>query len=289
MEVTGKIADIRRHVDSARKEGRRVGFVPTMGYLHRGHMSLVDEARRHTDYQVMSIFVNRKQFNNPDDFRNYPKDLERDLALAEKAGVNLVFVPDDGEMYRDSLTTVHLDRMTEHLCGAHRPGHFDGVFLVVSKLFNIVQPQVAVFGQKDIQQALGIVKMVQDLNFPVEIIVAPIMRDDDGLAMSSRNKHLSPQQRERALMIHRSLREARDLLAAGERSSGAITERCRKILQEGSPEKIDYYSLVKYHDLSPADSVQERSVLAVAAYFGTTRLIDNMIIDFQQGKVACIF
>ncbi len=289
MKVTGSIQEAREWIGLARRENRTVGFVPTMGYLHRGHISLVKESALHSDFQVMSIFVNRKQFNNIHDFDTYPKDTSRDLELAEAGGVDMVYMPDDREMYHESLTSVHLNVITEHLCGAHRPGHFDGVFLVVSKLFNIIQPDIAVFGQKDIQQALGIKKMVLDLNFPVEIIISPIVREEDGLAMSSRNKHLDAGNRAGAALICKSLKRCEELIMSGERGQGMITSEAMEILRQGSPEKIEYYTMARFSDLSPVDTLREKSVLAVAAYFGTTRLIDNMIIEYMDGKVKCIY
>lgn len=192
MDIVKNIHEVREKVGAARRQGKRIGFVPTMGYLHEGHLGLVRESAKSTQYQVMSIFVNRIQFNDPKDFATYPKDLERDFDLARSAGVDLMFVPDEGEMYRDNLTYVDVKTLTDNLCGAHRPGHFRGVFTVVSKLFNIVQPDVSVFGQKDIQQVVSIQKMTRDLDFPIEIVIAPIIRENDGLAMSSRNKHLNP-------------------------------------------------------------------------------------------------
>ena len=191
MEIVHEIKKVREAVKNAKKKGQLIGFVPTMGYLHDGHISLVRIARENSDYIVMSIFVNKLQFNDPNDFNCYPKDIERDIEMAEKVGVDLIFIPDDKEMYQNNLTTVNVDLLTENLCGACRPGHFKGVFTVVSKLFNIIQADIAVFGQKDIQQAVSIEKMVHDLNFPLKIIIAPIIRESDGLAMSSRNKNLS--------------------------------------------------------------------------------------------------
>lgn len=289
MKTVHTIEDVRSIVRSARAEGVTIGFVPTMGYLHRGHTSLVEASRKLSGFQVMSIFVNRIQFNDPKDFSNYPRDLERDLSIARDAGVDLVFVPGDDEMYSDRRTFVDVELLTEHLCGAHRPGHFRGVFTVVSKLFNIVLPDVAVFGQKDIQQAVSLEKMVTDLNFPLKIVIAPTVREEDGLAMSSRNKHLDPGERRRALCIHRSLRRAEEMIASGERSSGTILEEVKKALSAGSPDKIDYASLVRYSDLQPADEISIKSVLAVAAFFGSTRLIDNMIIDEREGKLTCVY
>ncbi len=284
MEIVHTIADVRAHVAGARRSGKRIGFVPTMGFLHRGHLSLVEESTRHADYQVMSIFVNRIQFNDPKDFDSYPIDLERDFGLARDAGVDLVFVPDEGEMYRRRLTYVDVELLTEHLCGAHRPGHFRGVYTVVSKLFNIVQPDVSVFGQKDIQQAVSIEKMTADLDFPVSIIIASTVREDDGLAMSSRNARLSPDERARATAIFRGLKKAEEALRAGERSAAAITGEIKKIIEGSSPDGIDYVSAVRYEDLAPVEIMGEKSVIAAAVFYGGTRLIDNMIVEFGAGE-----
>jgi pantoate--beta-alanine ligase len=282
MKIVNKIDDVRSEVKNAKKDGKLVGFVPTMGFLHPGHISLVKIAGEKSEFIVMSIFVNKLQFNDLNDFNGYPKDLERDIEIAEKGGVDLLFLPDDKEMYRSNLTTVDVNLITENLCGAHRPGHFKGVFTVVSKLFNIVQPDIAVFGQKDIQQAVSIEKMVYDLNFPVEIIVAPIIRESDGLAMSSRNKHLSEKQRKEALSLSRSFTVCRELINSGERDAEKISESIRSVIQEGSPDSIDYVSIVKYEDLSYAEKIEGKTVVAVAAFWGTTRLIDNMIIDKKE-------
>ncbi len=289
MKIVKKIDEVRANVKSARKEGKQIGFVPTMGYLHNGHVSLVKIAEENAEYIVMSIFVNRLQFNDPNDFSNYPKDLERDIAMAEEAGVNLLFIPDDKEMYTDNLTTVDVRLLTDNLCGASRPGHFKGVFTVVSKLFNIVQPDYAVFGQKDIQQVAGIEKMVSDLNFPIKIIIAPIIRESDGLAMSSRNKHLNEKHRKDALALSRGLAECRKLLESGERDVKKLTEGIRTVIEEGSPDSIDYISVVKYDDLSYIDRVEGKSVVALAAFWGTTRLIDNMIIDKRGDEYICVY
>ncbi len=289
MQVVHTIDDVRASVARARKEGKRIGFVPTMGFLHRGHLSLVEESKKHSDYQVMSIFVNRIQFNDQKDFANYPKDLERDFDLARGAGVDLIFVPDEGEMYRNNLTFVDVDILTKNLCGAHRPGHFRGVYTVVSKLFNIVQPDVSVFGQKDIQQAVSIEKMTADLNFPLRIIIAPTVREEDGLAMSSRNKRLSPDERKRAVAISRALASAEDLLRSGERSVRAITIAMINIINESSPKKIDYISAVRYRDLELVDTITEKSVIAAAVFYGDTRLIDNMIVELDGGTARCVY
>lgn len=287
MDESRTIAETRTRIAAARSAGKTIGFVPTMGYLHRGHLSLVAESKRHSDYQVMSIFVNPLQFNDPRDFDAYPIDLDRDFSLAREAGVDLVFLPGVGEMYRDRLTFIDMEVFTDNLCGAHRPGHFRGVFTVVAKLFNIVQPDVAVFGQKDIQQAVSLEKMVTDLDFPLRMIIAPTIREDDGLAMSSRNVRLSPDERKRALAIHRSLRRAEELLSAGERSTAVITAAMDALIREGNPTSVDYLSVVRYRDLAVADRIDEKAVIAVAAFFGATRLIDNMVVDFENGRPQC--
>lgn len=289
MEVVRTIGQAREILRTARKKDMRIGFVPTMGYLHRGHTSLVDEAKKVSDFQVMSIFVNKIQFNDPKDFSSYPRDLERDFDYAKGAGVDMIFLPDDSEMYNNHLTSVDVATLTDNLCGAHRPGHFRGVFTVVSKLFNIIQPDVAVFGQKDIQQAISIQKMVTDLNFPVTIIIAPIIREGDGLAMSSRNKHLSSDQRTRALALSSGLKTAERLITGGETSGDTILSAVRGIIEEGRPDSIDYVSLVNYHTLQPIDAISDTCVIAVAAFFGATRLIDNMIITHDHGRPVCRF
>lgn len=289
MKVVHTIREVRDHVSRVRREGKLIGFVPTMGFLHQGHLSLVEESKKHTGYQVMSIFVNRIQFNDPKDFANYPKDLERDFDLARSAGVDLIFVPDEGEIYRNNLTFVDVEVLPKNLCGAHRPGHFRGVYTVVSKLFNIVQPDVSVFGQKDIQQAVSIEKMTADLNFPLRIIIAPTVREDDGLAMSSRNKRLSPDERKRAVAISRALKRAEELLRSGERSVRAITAAMTGIINESDPKTIDYISAVRYRDLELVDSITEKSVIAAAVFYGETRLIDNMIVELEGGTARCIY
>ncbi|HDP80946.1 MAG TPA: pantoate--beta-alanine ligase [Spirochaetes bacterium] len=289
MEITHTIEDTREKIKQARTAGRKIGFVPTMGYLHRGHLSLVEEARKLADYQVMSIFVNRIQFNDPRDFDTYPRDLERDFAMARDAGVDLMFVPDDREMYRNPLTCVDMETLPEHLCGAARPGHFRGVFTVVSKLFNIVQPDCAVFGQKDIQQAVSIEKMTVDLNFPVRVVIAPTVREEDGLAMSSRNKRLSPEERSRATVIFRGLEAARGLISGGEKSAAVLLGMLREVIESGRPRAIDYTEMVDYETLQPADALGEKSVIAAAVFFGNTRLIDNMLILREGPGYRCVY
>ncbi len=289
MEIVTTIEDTRNKIRKARAGGATVGFVPTMGYLHRGHTSLVEVSRTYARYQVMSIFVNRIQFNDARDFDTYPRDHERDFEIARNAGVDLIFIPDDKEMYKSRYTYVDMEVLTENLCGASRPGHFRGVYTVVSKLFNIVQPDYAVFGQKDIQQAVSIEKMTVDLDFPVKIIIAPTIREEDGLAMSSRNKHLSPTDRKNAVAIYRSLKEADTLLSGGEKNARAILSRMRDVIQKGKPESIDYVTMVDYAKLQPAETVSGKSIIAVAAFFGKTRLIDNMVIEPEGMGYKCVY
>ncbi|MCX7679580.1 MAG: pantoate--beta-alanine ligase [Spirochaetes bacterium] len=287
MKITGSIAEIRTIVQNARKEGKRIGFVPTMGYLHKGHLSLVEISKQHADFQVMSIFVNRIQFNDKKDFEDYPRDFERDFALAQSAGVHLMFTPDERDMYQNHLTYVEVESLSKYLCGATRPGHFRGVCTVVSKLFNIVLPDVSVFGRKDIQQALIIEKMVHDLNFPIQIITAPTIREEGGLAMSSRNKHLSHDERTRALSIHRGLLKAKSLIESGNRNTTEIKAVIQKEIEAAHPQKIDYIELVSYNSLHPIEKLDEKAILAVAAFFGNTRLIDNMLIHPCEGGFTC--
>ncbi len=289
MDIVQRIAEVRERITAAKRAGKTIGFVPTMGYLHEGHLSLVSLSKQETDYQVMSIFVNRIQFNDPRDFETYPSDLQRDFILAEEHGVDLMFVPTDTEMYREHLTSVDVEKITDHLCGSSRPGHFRGVFTVVSKLFNIISPDVSVFGQKDIQQAISIKKMVLDLNFPVRIIIAPTIREEDGLALSSRNKHLTAEERHRALVISQSLKEAEHLIHAGEAVGDVIRAAMRTILESGEPDHIDYITLVNYADLQPIEKLTHRCIIAVAAFFGKTRLIDNMIIEKTEGGYRCMY
>lgn len=289
MKIVHSIDEVRAEIRKSKIAGKRIGLVPTMGYLHKGHISLVSIAKENSDFIVMSIFVNKLQFNDINDFNKYPKDIEQDIIAADSGGVDLLFIPDDSEMYQNNLTTVNVGILTGNLCGAHRPGHFEGVFTVVSKLFNIVQPDVAVFGQKDIQQAVTIEKMVYDLNFPIHIIIAPIVRESSGLAMSSRNKHLSEKHRSDALVLNKSLNECKKMIDSGYVDVKDITNTMQSIIESGSPDKIDYISIVGYSDLSHINTIEEKSIVAVAAFWGSTRLIDNMIIDKDDSGFLCIY
>ncbi len=255
--------------------GERIACVPTMGYLHEGHLSLVRRARAAADRVVLTLFVNPTQFGPGEDYAVYPRDPARDQALCEAEGVDALFMPAAADMYApDASTAVVEEALSRRLCGASRPGHFRGVCTVVAKLFNCVRPDVAVFGQKDAQQALVIRRMVRDLDFPVEIVVAPIMREPDGLAKSSRNVRLSPAEREAALGLSRALGLAREALARGERDADAVRRRLERELA-ASGLRTDYVEIVDTRTLEPAPLLTPGVLVALAAFAGRTRLIDN--------------
>ncbi len=267
----------RGEIDDARE---RVALVPTMGFLHDGHLELVREAHKRADQVVVSIFVNPTQFGANEDLAKYPRDFERDERLCREHGVDVVFYPDNNEMYApDASTWVEETALSQPLCGESRPGHFRGVATVVAKLFNIVRPNVAVFGQKDAQQLLVIRRMIRDLNFPVSLVSRPIVREPDGLAMSSRNKYLTPDQRRCALSIHRGLQKAEHAFADGE---GEVEKLIKLVKSEivDSGGRIEYVRILKCDDLKPFNSgvVDKFALLAVAAFFGDTRLIDNTLL-----------
>ncbi len=260
----------------AKKKGKIIGFVPTMGYLHEGHLRLVRIARKKSDLCVVSIFVNPLQFGPKEDFKEYPRDIKRDKKLLEKEGVDILFYPEEKEMYPDDFSTyVKVEGLTEGLCGRSRPGHFQGVTTVVTKLFNSVLPHFAVFGEKDAQQALVIKRMVRDLNMPIKIIVAPTVREKNGLAMSSRNVYLSPKEREEATVLYRSLLKAKEMIERGERNSNVIIGKMREMIEETSG-KIDYIAIVDTKDLKEMEVIKGEVLIALAVYFSKARLIDNI-------------
>lgn len=264
----------------ARARGERIALVPTMGYLHDGHLALVDVAHRRADVVIMSIYVNPLQFGPSEDLAKYPRDLQRDVALAESRGVTAVFAPDDHEMYPGAqpAVTVHAPQLSDRLCGQFRPGHFEGVLTVVAKLFNIVRPDVAVFGQKDFQQAMLIRRMAHDLSFDIEIEIAPIVRDTSGLAMSSRNIYLSADEHESALALSRALNEAQTAFRSGERSVANLIGRVRSHLEAADGVRLQYAELIDAESLDTPMTASESNVVAVAAFIGKTRLIDNVIL-----------
>lgn len=280
MEIIRKPADLRRYAEEVRKDGRTVGFVPTMGYLHEGHLSLVRQARRDNGAVIVSIFVNPIQFGPTEDLAAYPRDMDRDAEMCLGAGADVIFAPEPADMYPDGWQThVEVERLTRGLCGAARPGHFRGVATVVAKLFNIVGPCRAYFGQKDAQQLAVIRRMVMDLNMPVEVIGMPIVRESDGLAMSSRNTYLNQRERQAALVLHRSLNHAAGLLARGERNAGCVAGEIRSVIESEPLAAIDYVQVVDAAGLEPVHSIEAPVLIALAVKVGRTRLIDNMTWD----------
>jgi pantoate--beta-alanine ligase len=263
----------------ARQSGKRLGFVPTMGALHEGHLSLVRAAHRATDVVVASIFVNPTQFGPNEDLAKYPRSFERDCELLEKEGVEWLFAPSVQEMYPSgAVTWVLVEELSNKLDGRSRPGHFRGVSTVVSKLFHIVQPNIAFFGQKDAAQAAIIRRMVLDLNLPVEVAVCPIVREPDGLAMSSRNAYLDSQQRQKALVLHRSLMRVQELLERGEISAHILASEGRNEFNADPSVRLDYFEIVNPDTLDPIEDISNGALIAVAAYIGSTRLIDNTLV-----------
>ncbi len=256
-----------------------VGFVPTMGYLHEGHLSLIRRAREECRHVVVSIFVNPTQFGPNEDLARYPRDLERDLSLIEPLGVDLVWTPTAEEMYPKGYQTwVEVEAVTRRLEGAMRPGHFRGVTTVVAKLFNVVQPHKAYFGQKDAQQAAVIRRMTMDLNFPIEIVVCPTVREADGLAMSSRNVYLDPEQRKAATVLFRSLSAAKELYEAGERNAEKLRERMKEVLAAEPLAEVQYVSCADYDTLEELSEITGKALLSMAVFVGKTRLIDNFVL-----------
>jgi len=280
MEVAQTVESVRTLVKGARDQGKKVGLVPTMGALHIGHVSLIEAAVKQTDFVAVSIFVNPTQFGPGEDFEKYPRPFEQDLQTCTEKGVDVVFAPTPQEMYRqENLTWVTVEKLTEPLCGRFRPGHFRGVTTVCTKLFNIVQPDVAFFGQKDAQQAVVIKRMAADLNMPLEIVVCPTVREPDGLAVSSRNKYLTKDQRENATCIYKSLQKCREMIEAGVRDARQIVTEMRKILKQIPSAEIEYASLVDVDTLQSVDKVTGKVLAAVAVRIGSARLIDNMLVD----------
>lgn len=277
------VAELREILDAVRGEGRRIGLVPTMGALHEGHLSLVRASKAECDFTVVSIYVNPSQFGPGEDFQRYPRTLEDDLKALGRCGAELAFAPTDEEVYRPGhATRVEVGSVAEPLEGRHRPGHFCGVATIVLKLFNMVGPHVAYFGQKDYQQALVIRRMVEDLNLPIEIRMCPIVREPDGLAMSSRNSYLSGAARQRALVLWQSLQLARQLVARGEDDARAIAEQMRQRIRTADDARIDYVALVDPETLQPLDRIRAPALAALAVRIENTRLIDNCILETKR-------
>lgn len=280
MEVISKPEKMQRLSLKLRSEGKTIGFVPTMGYFHEGHLSLMRKARQECDVVVVSIYVNPLQFGPREDFNRYPRDIERDLKMAESVGVDIIFAPTDEEMYPEGYQTfVEVTELTRGLEGIHRPGHFRGVTTVVAKLFNIVLPHKAYFGEKDFQQLRVVQKMVRDLNFPVEIVPCPTVREEDGLAMSSRNTYLSPDKRKAATILYRSLKAADELFKSGERNATRLKAKVWEVLATEPFVRPQYVEIVDAETLEPVYTVDRPSVILLAAFVGQARLIDEWVLS----------
>ncbi|MFQ5463325.1 MAG: pantoate--beta-alanine ligase [Phycisphaerae bacterium] len=280
MEVHKIIQSCRDAVEAGRERGQIVGLVPTMGALHAGHLSLIEAARRRCDLVVVTLFVNPTQFGPGEDLTAYPRDFDGDVRACESAGVGMLFAPTTDIMYPGGeATTVHVARLTEHLCGASRPGHFDGVTTVVTKLFHIAPAHLAFFGEKDYQQLVVIRKMAADLNMPIEIVGCPIVREPDGLAMSSRNAYLNPDERGRATVLFRALTEAQARVAEGNVDSGAVLDGLRRTIGDAGMIEVEYAEIVEASTLTPLTIVDRPARICLAARLGRSRLIDNVAVD----------
>lgn len=280
MQVVKTISEVRAIVKAWRKEGLTVGLVPTMGFLHEGHQSLIEKSVSQNDRTVVSVFVNPIQFGPNEDLEAYPRDLERDKSLVERAGGNLIFNPEPSEMYPDHFTSfIDTTETTELLCGASRPIHFRGVCTVVGKLFNIVMPDRAYFGQKDAQQLATIRRFVRDLDFDIDIIPCPIIREADGLAKSSRNTYLSAEERKAALILSKSLNLGRKAIEDGERSAKAVIDIVKNNLLMEPLARVDYVEVVDFANIQRVENIKGETLVAIAVYIGKTRLIDNFIVN----------
>lgn len=278
MKIVEKIDDVRKIVKEWKKEGLSVGLVPTMGYLHEGHKSLIDRAVKENDKVVVSDFVNPMQFGPSEDLAQYPRDLNRDAKLVEDAGADLIFHPEPSEMYHDDFSSfVDMNTLTKGLCGKTRPVHFRGVCTVLTKLFNIVTPDRAYFGQKDAQQLAVVSHMVSDLNFGLEIVGCPIVREEDGLAKSSRNTYLSPEERKAAVILSKALKEGKELVESGEKSAAKVAGAIKTKIESEPLAKVDYVEIVSWPDLKSVETTDGKILAAVAVYIGKVRLIDNFI------------
>ena len=289
MKAVTTVAEVREQVRAWKREGLTVGLVPTMGFLHEGHKSLIVRAAAENDRVVVSDFVNPTQFGPTEDLESYPRDFERDCKLCEEAGAALVFHPEPSEMYApNACTYVNMDELTHELCGLTRPIHFRGVCTVVSKLFNIVTPDRAYFGQKDAQQLSVIRRMVRDLNFGIQIVGCPIIREEDGLAKSSRNTYLSPEERTAALCLPRAVFAGQKMVEAGERDAKTVLDTMKAIIEAEPLAKIDYVKMVDFENIVQIDRIEDAPVLcAMAVYIGKTRLIDNFIYEPKKDDCGC--
>ncbi|MHC4149014.1 MAG: pantoate--beta-alanine ligase [Planctomycetota bacterium] len=283
MQVAETTKSVRELVRAARGRGQKIGFVPTMGALHVGHISLIEAAVKQCDFVVVSIFVNPTQFCPGEDFEKYPRPVDADLQICRESGVDVVFTPTTQQMYgKNNLAWVTVEKLTEPLCGKFRPGHFRGVTTVCAKLFNIVAPDLAYFGQKDAQQAIVIKKMVADLNMPLHVVICPTVRHQDGLAVSSRNQYLTEQQRKDATLIYKALQKCREMIDSGATDTkSAIGEMCQ-VLDKAPAINIEYASIVDAETLQPVDPIDGKILVALAVKIGNTRLIDNILLDVRR-------
>ncbi|RKY83862.1 pantoate--beta-alanine ligase [candidate division KSB1 bacterium] len=280
VEIIKKIKEMQKRAESFRRMGKRIGLVPTMGFLHEGHLSLIRNIRNDCDVLVVSIFVNPTQFGPGEDFKEYPRDFERDKKLINENGGDIIFAPDTEEIYgKNYLTFVKVRELSEIMCGRSRPTHFEGVTTIVAKLFNIVKPHIAIFGQKDAQQAVIIKKMVNDLNFDVEIKISPIVREKSGIAMSSRNTYLNNNEKEQALALYKSLLIAREEISKGERKSEGIKEKMKNCFEKYPDVKLEYIEIRDFDTLKDLNHLKGNVLIAVAAKIGCARLIDNIIVN----------
>ncbi|MCF7958075.1 MAG: pantoate--beta-alanine ligase [Phycisphaerae bacterium] len=285
MIIAQTIAQVRQNITDARQKGKVIGLVPTMGGLHQGHYSLIRRCVEECDYTAVSIFVNPTQFAPGEDLKGYPRTFEADSEGCKDLDADLIFAPASEEIYpgqgtdpSDPLTWIHVEKVTSHLCGTSRPGHFRGVCTVVAKLFNIIQPDIAYFGQKDAQQLAVIRQMTKDLNFPIEIIGCPIVREKDGLAMSTRNKYLDSEQRKQALCLNKALKRAEEMIVAGQKNCQPVIDEMTKVIQQYPQAKVDYISIVDSDLLQPVTRIVPPVLIALAVQVGPARLIDNILV-----------
>ena len=285
MRIIKTITQLRKVLNGARSKGQKIGFVPTMGYFHEGHLVLMRRAKKECDICVVSIYVNPKQFGPKEDLKHYPRDIKRDAMMIKKENVDILFIPSDNVVYPNRyLTYIDVEKISNTLCGKYRPGHFKGVATVVAKLLNMVQPDVMYLGQKDAQQVQVISRMVVDLDFPVEVRVVPTAREKDGLALSSRNVHLSVQERLQAPILYKALGDAAKRIKSGERSASKIIGIIQKTIRQHSSGKIQYVACVDAGTLEPLKILKGKVLIAVAVFFGLTRLIDNVIIPIKKSS-----
>jgi len=283
MRTINKAAEMQDAMNREKSLGKTIGFVPTMGFLHQGHLSLVRESLKKAEVTVVSIFVNPAQFGPQEDFKDYPRDIHRDFEILEKEGVDYLFVPGDEEMYPEGYKTyVEVSGLKDKLCGRSRSGHFRGVCTVILKLFNIVEPDFAFFGQKDAQQAIILKRMTADLNLKVKVEALPIVREEDGLALSSRNTYLSQEERRAALVLSKSLDEARQMVENGERDAGRIVNGMREMIDREPLARIDYVEIVDMDNLDPVNNIEKEALAALAVFVGKVRLIDNTILRVKE-------